>query len=408
MYWSLAFIGTFAVYGILSPYISVLIRGMGFSHSIVGMLLAVCEGAAIASPFVTGAIADRLGRYRPVVLLCVSLTFAGAFTIFVSKNLVLCALALPVLTFAYRSIQPLIEAVSTINLGKTGNFGKYRTVGSLIFFILVIFFQITPFRRPNVPENVAFWVCFTSIFSMICFLIIPSSYYLNKKTAETAPLHRTLSTQISRKPIKTDKIIVQHSSFRKIWSPFFILGFLIIVLNRFGMSPIQGFLSLYVLEGLNWDAVGLIWALSTGSEMPFIFLSKRLIARFGALPLMAFSTGAVFVRLLICAFFPSKTGVIIAQCLHSLAYGILHPSAVAFISQCVPPAQRAIGMSLYLSLGTGVPTLIGNFAGGFIVENLGYRWLFASFSIFPLTGVILYLASRKRSNCIADQSIEDC
>jgi PPP family 3-phenylpropionic acid transporter len=46
-------------------------------------------------------------------------------------------------------------------------------------------------------------------------------------------------------------------------------------------------------------------------------------------------------------------------------------------------------MSLYLSLGTGVPTLIGNLAGGFIVEYFGYRQLFMSFALFAVVGLLL-------------------
>ncbi|GHV83784.1 MFS metabolite transporter [Spirochaetia bacterium] len=386
MYWSLAFISTFAVYGILSPYISVLIRGYGWSHTVVGMVLAVCEGAAIISPFITGYFADKLGRYRPVILLSLAMTFVCGAGLFFSKNLVLCAILIPVLAFGYRSLQPLMDAVSTINLGKDGNYGKYRTVGSIIFFSLVIFFQTTTIFRPNTPKNIAFWISAISFVSTAILFFIPVSYFTNNKVS---------ANQSKAEITKNNSVSVKHGAFRKLWSPLFILGFAIIFINRLAMSPVQGFISLYAIEDLNWDAVGLMWALSSGSEIPFIFLSKRIIKRFGALPLIAFSTAAVGVRLLIYVVFPFKAGVIAAQCMHSLCYGIFHPAAVAFISQCVPPEQRALGMSLYLSLGTGVPTLIGNFIGGFIVETYGFRMLFGIFAALALPGLILYFSTRR-------------
>jgi PPP family 3-phenylpropionic acid transporter len=76
---------------------------------------------------------------------------------------------------------------------------------------------------------------------------------------------------------------------------------------------------------------------------------------------------------------------------------VFHPAAVSFITSCVPPARRALGMSLYLSLGTGVPTLIGNLAGGFIVEYFGYRQLFMSFALFAVVGLLLYFITRKHT-----------
>ncbi|GMO52511.1 MAG: hypothetical protein Ta2G_10490 [Termitinemataceae bacterium] len=179
------------------------------------------------------------------------------------------------------------------------------------------------------------------------------------------------------------------------WTPMFILGFIMISLNRLAMSPIQGFLSLYLLEDLQWDAVGFMWALAAACEMPFIFLSKHFIKRFGDLPLMAFATGAIFLRLMLYAFVPIKAGVILGQCLHAFCYGLFHPAAVAFITRKVPAGQRALGMSLYLSLGSGVPTLIGNFIGGFVVDHVGYRALFIIFSSFAVMGLTLYFFTRR-------------
>jgi PPP family 3-phenylpropionic acid transporter len=47
-------------------------------------------------------------------------------------------------------------------------------------------------------------------------------------------------------------------------------------------------------------------------------------------------------------------------------------------------------MSLYLSLGTGLPTLVGNILGGYIIDHGGYRVLFGSFIVFPVLALGLY------------------
>jgi PPP family 3-phenylpropionic acid transporter len=76
--------------------------------------------------------------------------------------------------------------------------------------------------------------------------------------------------------------------------------------------------------------------------------------------------------------------------LHSFTFGVFHPAAIAFIATNVPPEKRAVGMTVYMSLGTGFPTFLGNIAGGIIIEYAGYRMLFGSFIIFALLALFLY------------------
>jgi PPP family 3-phenylpropionic acid transporter len=395
VYWGLAFIGVFLTYGVITPYLVILIRDYGFNHSVLGILLALCEAMAIASPFVMSFFADRSRRYRPVILISLFSSFLCGIVLFLSKKLLLCAIILLVLAFSYRAIQPLLDAISTIKFGKKGNYGKYRAIGSLSFFLVVIFLQLTPFFTPNTAPNIAFWIVISSLISIILIMFIPVSYFINDdgKPAASPPVLNDRSHSAS----KLNYVVQRHSAVYNLWSPLFITGFLIIFFNRLSMSPINNFLSLYVVEYLKWDGVGFMWALSSGSEIIFIFLSKRLLQRFRALPLMAFATSVVILRYIIILFFPSNSGIIVSQLTHSVCFGVFHPAAVSFITSCVPPARRALGMSLYLSLGTGVPTLIGNLAGGFIVEYLGYRSLFTIFAVFALVGLLIYFMTRKHT-----------
>jgi PPP family 3-phenylpropionic acid transporter len=237
---------------------------------------------------------------------------------------------------------------------------------------MVLFLQWTHFLKPDSSFNIALWITISSGLALVSMILIPSKYTGTGRISYPAQ-----GTKAAEK--------------RSIWSPLFIVGLLIIFLSRLAMAPVNGFLSMYVTEFLHWDATGLIWAISSCAEVPFMYISYRLIRRFGALPLLVFTTAMVGVRLGIYTLFPFKMGVIAAQLLHSFCYGLFHPAAVAFISSSVPPERRAMGMSLYLSLGTGLPTLLGNVMGGFIIEQWGYRVLFGSYTIFPLFAVAIYL-----------------
>jgi hypothetical protein len=48
-------------------------------------------------------------------------------------------------------------------------------------------------------------------------------------------------------------------------------------------------------------------------------------------------------------------------------------------------------MALNLSIGSALPTLLGNVAGGHIIEFWGYPALFLSFAAFPAVGALIFL-----------------
>jgi PPP family 3-phenylpropionic acid transporter len=367
------YITLFFLYGIIPPYLSILVSGLGYNTSLVGVLLAISEGAGICGPFLFGHAADKSGKYKGGIILAYALTAAGAVPLALLVHPVLSALFIALLALGYRSALPLMESLATLSAGREGGYGKIRMTGSISFISFLLFLQWVPALRPDTPVNISLWIVITAALAALAMLFLPSR----------------LASAGSRQA-KTPEAEAPAYKRREIWTPAFILGFAMIFLSRLAMTPINSFLSLYLVNYLRWDAVAMMWALASVGEIPLMYASNRLIRRFGIMPILAFTTAAVGVRLLLYVLFPNKAGVIAAQLLHSLCYGLFHPAAVNFIADSVPPRHRAYGMTLYLSLGLGLPTFIGSFIGGFIVDHSGYPLLFGSFSVFAALGLALY------------------
>jgi PPP family 3-phenylpropionic acid transporter len=375
-----SYILTFTIFAVVTPYLSIMVRDLGYSPVLVGILLGIFEGSAIAGPFLFGYWADKTGNYRsPIIVSCVIPALATIPLVrFIHP--VVSAVLLAVLAFGFRSTPSLLDAITTIRIGKSGDYGKIRACGSISFIIFLLFLQWTPFLKPDSAKNIAVWVVITSFVTIIYFFALP----------------RSLLTSVEHEHEKNP----EKEKGLPLLSIYFIGGFAIIFLCRFAMSSVYTFFPLYLKEALQWNAVGLMFALSSASEVPFMFISVKLLRRFGALPLLAVSAGGIALRLLLWALFPYKPVIIAAQLLHSLCFGIYHPAAIQFISSVFPAEKRGMGMPVYLALGSGLPALLGNMIGGIIVQGAGYPSLFAIYAGTAAMAVLIFFAMGKKQQTL--------
>ncbi|GHU13533.1 MFS transporter [Spirochaetia bacterium] len=371
-----AYIFSFFAFASVTPFLPLLVRDLGYSPLLVGLLLGVFEGAGIAGPFAFGYFADKSGKYRSLIILTYFLTAFSVIPLAVFIHPALSLVFISLFAFSFRGTSPLLDATATIQLGSSGDYGRIRAAGSLSFIIMALFLQWGPVLKPDTALNIALWIAMSSVAAAAATLFLPEPVAGRARLSEW----------------KRGK---EDQTKTRIWTALFIAGFLIIFLCRLAMASIYTFFPLYLTESMQWNVVGAMFALATACEVPFMFISARLIRRFGPLPLLALSAAGISLRLWMYALFPVKGVIIAAQFLHSLCFGIFHPSAVAFISRSVPPEKRAMGMSLYLSLGSGLPSLIGNVLGGTIVEYAGYKRLFGVYSLFTLAAIGIFLVIRR-------------
>ena len=362
-------------------------RGLGYRAATVGIYLAIADGMGILGPFLFGRLTDRSGKYKGYIVFAYLLTAVVALPLVLLVHPVISALLVAVLAIGYKSAIPLTEAITTINLGEKGNYGKIRVSGSISFVFFMLFLHWAPVLPPNTPINIALWMCITTVLAVVVVIVIPSKITTRRspqmphaETSAGGPLRTAPeNTGIAKKPI---------------WTPVLIVGLVSIALNRLAMTPAYTFFPIFLVEDMHWNAVGLTLALGAIAEIPFMYFSDRFIRRFGAMPILAFTSLMVAVRLGVYALFPFKPGILVAQLLNCFTYGLFHPAAIAFITDSVPPEKRSFGMGLYLSVGCGIPALLANSIGGFIVDHAGYRALFGLFTIPAVLGAAVYVVFR--------------
>jgi PPP family 3-phenylpropionic acid transporter len=344
----------------------------------VGLLLGCFEATGVIGPFLFGAFADRRGSYRGVILVTYLLTAAAVIPLAFSRHVFLSAVLIITLSLGYRSCTPMLDAMATIDLAKTrGDYGKIRCCGSAAFIVLALFLQNTPVLKLTTAPHIAIWGLIFACAAFFPILFLPKKYTLTEKKLKPQ----------TKKINDDDKKI-------KFWTPTLVVGIALIMSVRFGMSPYYSFLAIFMSDKLHWAASGLIFANAATTEIPFLFISRPFIKRFGALTILALAALAVGIRITIYGLVPTKAGIIGATLLHSISFGMFHAAAVSFITDNVPEEKRAVGMSLYQALGSGLPAFLGAIIGGIVVQHFGYKTLFLSFTAFPAAGIVIFVLYR--------------
>lgn len=402
--YSLSYFTLFAMYGVVSPYLQILVRGLGYGPAAVGLFLALFEIVGILGPIFLARRADASSKRKPALVAAAFCILGALPSLVLIRQPLVTAVSIALLAIGVKTVVPVMDSAAVAflasgagNAGGAGNngagkaggagnaggvggggrargtkgYGSLRVMGSLGFIAVALLLQAIPGFDRSPPWGIALWIAGTTALALVCLAFLPEA----------------------AAPARGED---RGSRERRRFDPLFALGLVIIGFGRFAMAPVNSFVSLYATEYLKLDAVGGLWALAAATEVPIMLVAGAVIMRIGPMAAIAISTAAVATRLAVCALFPTAGGLVAAQLLHSLCYGLFQPAAVAFVAGRVPPERRSSGMAIYMGFGVGLPAVLGSALGGFVVEAAGYRWLFAAFIPFALASLAIQAATTRR------------
>ncbi|HPK46907.1 MAG TPA: MFS transporter [Sphaerochaeta sp.] len=371
---SLSFFFVYCIVAVISPYLQVMIHNLGYSYEVVGALLSLYEIAAIFGPMLVALWIDRSGRMKSSVLVCTVISMAAMGLLMTSSSIIMVIGALTLFALTFRSIMPAMDSYTNNRYdGNSRSYSLVRSVGTVGFILLSLFFAAT--GLPDLRRNSA--IGLWAIASSFLFLLTVIAWKDEPKRA------LVLTTDLGKGGRWYDRA--------------FVVGMVIIALNRLSLTAVTSFLSLFLVEELGINAISLMNAIGAASEFFAMIGAGILLQKKRVLPyhLFAASSLAMVIRLLIYAFFPTVSGVLVGQLLHSVGYGAFQPAAIFFVARRVKRHRRTLGMSIYASLGTGLPAVVGSALGGFIVQHYGYRTLFSRYALFALASLLLTLIFSK-------------
>lgn len=366
---SVHFFFLYTLWATVVPYMPYLLRARGFSEEQIGLLTAGWDLAAIAGGLLLGQLADRLGARR--------LLLGAAVAVGVGVFVPLCATgrfaaALPLMIVAglsFRTTIPLSDALAIGELPQpTHQYGLSRAWGTVGFIVLLAVVRLGRLVDETDAQSMLRAIVLTgaACLATVCFL----------------PNRRQGS---ARAPLTADG----RGFGRAFW-----IWMIAAAASAMAMASQYTFFPLYLKDVLHMQQGAWVWALGAVAELPILIFGGPIIRRAGLVPMLLVGLLAVTVRLGSYAVMPYFGVVIAAQALHALTFGVFHVATVEFIHRHTPQARWSLAMAIYACLGMGLPRVLGNALGGYLVAAYGYTVLFGLYALLPLTAVGLLLACR--------------
>ncbi|MGH7093702.1 MAG: MFS transporter [Stellaceae bacterium] len=360
---------SFLIVGIQLPFWPVWLSGRGLDASEIATVFAAALWAKVAVTPAIGALTDRLGSRR-AVMVGLAATALGFY-----------AALLPVAGFwpilwlslaagvAQSALMPLGDSITLAAVRERGfDYGRIRVWGSVSFIVAALASGLILALLPGAaPGNRVLWLVLGGIVLLLgACLALPSAGSPPAATARWAALGRFAANR------RFWLFVASASALQSSHQLYY--GFGTLYWRRLGFSA---------------PVIGALWAEGVLAEIALFWLGGRLTARLGPFGLMALSGIAGIVRWSLAGILPGLPAAAMLQLLHALTFGAAHLGAMMHLSRAVPPDAAASAQTLYVAVSTGLGSgLVMLGAGALYARFGGHAYLFmAGLSALGLAGV---------------------
>jgi len=367
----------FAAMATVVPYLQQILKMHNFRAYEIGLLLGIFEITGIFGPLIIGWVADRLGKYR-IILLILTIGSAISFMFFrIQISFITAALVLVFFGMMYRPIASLTDALASRTLPDLVNqYGRARIWGSIGFVGISFFYQIWGFLDTSSPVRIV------SVFIVLMGALLLSNLSLPK-------------IKINRKqkqlPEEREKLL---DIIRSMSLPFWI-GILSAFIVKMGMSGYYSFFSIYLNDIYGIKGISGIWGIGALAEIPVVLWGSRYVVRYGVAKMLGLAALGTTLRMIIYALAPPVPVMLAAQLLHALSFGLLHITIIVLINQQIKDKSRALAMAIFGGISYGLSGFLGSSISGFILESYGFSVMYYFCGIITFGAVVLIFRFRR-------------
>lgn len=350
-------------------YRNAFFEDLGLSGSQMGVIGAAMVGAGMVAQPVWGALADRYGATKRILVTGAVVSGVAAFLFPVAGRATapfLLLAAAGVLFSAFRA--PITPITNAMVLESGLDYGRVRAFGSIAFGLGVFGLGglIASFGTPV--------VFYLYVVGMGVFLF--ALYGLREPDVEVAPdLRRDAASLLGSRP--------------------FLLLLAVAVVVGGADSAASAFFSVYVRAiGAGDELTGVAWLVKTAAEAG-VFLT---IAALGLSHTRQLSLGigaytVTFVVLAATGFVPA---VVAVQLLYGVGFALFTHSSVSLAHRFSPDALASTGQTVLTGVGLGAGRALGQLVSGRLVDVVGVRELYVFLAAGAAAACLLSLGFHVR------------
>lgn len=354
-------------------YIVVFLQKQGYSASEIGMINAVNSAIVLIASPLWGVISDKVRSIKKVFLLTITISIilfpmvaAAAHLPKWSSPVVIACI---IVCFFFRNpAQSLMDSMVVQNCNvKRIQYGPARAMGSISYAIASI---ILSFILPYIGIEITFYVY--PLFMLPCILLSIAEPEVNVGPRKS----------LSFKELHIEELIRNYA-----YMTFLMFVFIYSVALNAGYNFLP-----FLMEHIGEE--GSRYSMLTGYraflEAPALFLIVFLRKRFKLQVLIVMAVVCFSVEPFLLTLCTGIWQMLIVTTIYGIGSGLMIGSATNYCFSIAPDRLKATAMTLYGTVG-GLSGIVGNLAGGSILDQYGVIVLYRVMSICSFSALGFYL-----------------
>jgi MFS transporter, PPP family, 3-phenylpropionic acid transporter len=351
----------FVTVGLTAAYLPPYLAARGLSASQIAWVLAAPQIARVLAPGAWGALADRTGAQRAIVVLACMASAASFALMSAMPGFAALVALMAVASLISAAALPLVEAMTLTSLaGEAGRYGPIRLWGSIGFMAAVMAGGV--WLESHTVLAMPYAMLAFTLGTVMVALFLPSSASHRPAAKPSTPLRGTALALLA-------------SGFCMAAAHGTLYAFLTLHLQRHGYSA---------------SLIGFLWLLGVAAEVGVFIFLPALFRRYRLSTLLMASAALGVARFLAIGWMADSLGVLLgAQLLHAATFGAFHAAAIAAVHRVFAPHAQARGQSWFSSVAYGAGGAIGAVSAGWAWDAAGPGVAFSLSALAAAMGVFL-------------------
>jgi PPP family 3-phenylpropionic acid transporter len=351
-----------------ASYFQIYLNDIGFTKTMIGTVSGTASLVALFFQPIFGAVADA-SKSKTRILQLFFLITAVLYPLLLINNSMAYILIIYTVFVVFRRFQPSLNTAMSVEFSEQSGkpYGPIRMMGAIGYALMMMLISHIAGQEGGIPRT---FYMFTAI-AMVNIVIL---FFLPKMEGHNT---RTSGSKVSPAALLKCKPVITLILFQILLS----------IANSFGNS----YFSLFFTKDIGGSNAlyGTMLSVSAFIEIPFLFLSDKLIKKLGTRRMFMVLGIITACRWLVCFLAHDTTTLFVVRCFNFIS--ILEVVTYSLsLSRLVSPRFKTSVQTLSATIQNVASILLTSYLGGFLADLIGIRPLFLVSAILVAVVVTVF------------------